>query len=163
MPYPKTSMGYPVQMKELIKSVATDQQARVLTCSNERTARGLRAKFYQFLGATKRDVNSPGKLFLDDPARYKEIKDFLVLFLSVEFKLDGSKLIIRSKDNSPLSEVFDNAQLLEEEIRHVPADEQSGELSPAERSAAKLQKRLDEIAAAGAVAKKFTGEEGGGQ
>jgi hypothetical protein len=49
-------------MKQLVREVAEDQQARVLTLPDERTARGLRAKFYQLLGATKRDVERPGKL-----------------------------------------------------------------------------------------------------
>lgn len=139
MPYPKTSLGYPVQMKQLIREVAEDQQARVLTCSDERTARGLRAKFYQMLGATKRDVERPGKLFTDDPARYAELKDFLTLFLSIEFKVEGNKLIIRSKDNSPLTDVFDTATLLEEESRAVPPEEQSGKLGKHE---AELLERL---------------------
>jgi hypothetical protein len=50
------------------------------------------------------------------------------MFLSIEFRVDGCKLIIRSKDNSPLTSVFDSVELLEAEARAVPPEEQSGKL-----------------------------------
>jgi hypothetical protein len=132
MPYPKTSLGYPVQMKQLIRDVALDQQAREITLPDERTARGLRSKFYQLLGAIKRDVDRPSKLLQDDPAMYEDIKDLLRLYHSVEFKLDGNKLIVRSRDNSPNTEVFNTVQILKQEAYAVPASEQSGALGKEE-------------------------------
>jgi hypothetical protein len=142
-----------MQMWQLIEEVSDDLQTREVTMASEKEARGLRSKFYQFLGACKRDVQNEPKWL--DEKDLKAIKAFLPKFMSVEIRLEGNKVIFRSRDNSPLTDVFNSVKIITEERYNVPPTEQSGELSPAEESAMRMMEKQEMMAAA---KKKLSGE-----
>jgi hypothetical protein len=110
MPYPKTSAGYPGEMKAQVEAVAADNLGRTYACASEREARTIRARFYQYLAASKRDASSPPVWWTD--AERREHNEFLRRFLSVEFAVDGPNFIIRPRDESPSIAALRRGQVL---------------------------------------------------
>lgn len=118
MPYPRTSAGYPASMRALIEDVCADNLARKVSLASAKEAAGLRSRFYSYIAAIKRDLTKrPAWL---DPAAAEDLTDFLKRAMTVEFRIEDKDLIVRPRDESPLTDSLRAATILPS--RDAPAE-----------------------------------------
>ena len=110
MPYPKTSTGYPASMRALIDEVCADNLGRRIPLASEREARGLRARYYQYLAAIKRDLNHPPAWMTK--ADIEDLKAFVKRFMTVQFRLEGTSFIIEPRDETPIADALRTAEVM---------------------------------------------------
>lgn len=132
MPYAKTSIGYPLEMRTAVERVTDMNLPLVVECGTERKARSLRGRYYQYLAACKRDADKPPSIWSE--LEHESHKRFLRALYTVEFAVEGTQFVIRPRDKSPLATMLASAELLYEEGKGVPASEQSGTLGKEEAS-----------------------------
>ena len=126
MPYPRTSSGYPASMRALIEDVAADNLARKVTLASAKEAAGLRSRFYAYIAAIKRDLTRHPVWM--DAAAAKDLTEFLKRAMTVEFRVDGQDLIVRPRDESPLTDSIRNATILSPRGEAAPASDAADEV-----------------------------------
>lgn len=110
MPYPKTSSGYSVRLRGLVEEVVASNAPMVVECASERQARGLRAQYYQYQAAVKRDCERPPAWMT--PVEVQDLKDFLRRLMAVQFSIAGSNFIVQPRDESPTAKLLEGARPL---------------------------------------------------
>lgn len=110
MPYPRTSSGYPASMRALLEEVAADNLARKVTLASPKEAMALRSRFYAYVAAIKRDLTKK-PVWLDGPAA-ADLTDFLKRAMTIEYRIEGNDLIVRPRDESPLTDSLRAATIL---------------------------------------------------
>jgi hypothetical protein len=105
MPYPKTSTGYPIAMREAVERVGGGQEVMTIVCDTEKEARSLRSRYYQYFTALRRDCQNP-PTWISKP-------DVLALTqksLNCEMHLAGKTFVMRPRDKSPVVDTLAKAQ-----------------------------------------------------
>jgi hypothetical protein len=92
MPYARTSAGYPQELQQIAERCAMGEILQV-DCETEKAARGLRARWYQYIAACKRDANNPPP-WTDKIASIEKVKRVM----ATEVALEGKSLIFSSRD-----------------------------------------------------------------
>lgn len=133
MPYPRTSSGYPASMRALIEDVVADNLPRKVALTSPREAAGLRSRFYAYIAAIKRDLTK--KPVWMDEAASRDLTAFLQRAMTVEFRIEASDLIVRPRDESPITDKIRAATIL------APA----GEAPAADAAAESLQSILEKL------------------
>ena len=110
MPYPRTSAGYPASMRVLLEEVCADNLARKVSLASPKEAAALRSRFYAYISAIKRDLTK--KPVWLDAATAADLSDFLKRAMTVEFRIEGQDLIVRPRDESPLTDSLRAATIL---------------------------------------------------
>jgi hypothetical protein len=125
-------------MRAQVEAVAADNLGRVYACASEREARTIRARFYQYLAAAKRDASSPPVWWSD--AERRDHNEFLRRLLSVEFAVDGACFIIRPRDESPSIAALRHGQVIPPRERPV---EPAAAPTDADKSLAQLLEKVN--------------------
>lgn len=103
MPYAKTASGYPTEFRDY--ALRCSQGAVVsVSFETERAARGMRARWYQFVSACKRDAMAPPPW-----VEKGEAVTLAKMVIATEVKLEGAALIFRNRDASPTAAALQNA------------------------------------------------------
>lgn len=125
MPYPRTSTSYPAAMRALIEEIAADNLGREISFDSPREAYGQRSRFYAFIAAVKRDLtHKPAWM---DEAAARDLTEFLQRAMLMEFVIQGSSLIIRPRDESPLAAKLRAAKVIGEPT--PPTEDSAAEAS----------------------------------
>ncbi len=110
MPYPRSSSGYPSSMRVLLEEVAADNCARRVPLESHSEAHSLRARFYAYLAAIKRDLaKRPSWMSEGDAA---DLTEFLKRAMALQFRIVDNAFIVEPRDETPLSDKLRNAEVI---------------------------------------------------
>lgn len=132
MPYSRTATSYPTELFRLIDQVS-DGAVATKVFESEKQARGQRSRWYQFLGALKRDANNP-------PAWVNKVEavERAKKAMAIEVSLSGKTLTFRCRDTGPSSSVWGGMEITYPETK-APKTLTKGEQSALDELNRKLK------------------------
>jgi len=97
-------------MRALIEEVAADNLGREVLLDSPKQAYSQRSRFYAYIAAIKRDLTHRPP-WMDD-ATARDLTEFLQRAMLMEFTIDGPKLIIRPRDETPFADKLRAAKVI---------------------------------------------------
>lgn len=97
-------------MRALLEEVAADNCGRRIPFDTRAEAHSLRARFYAYLAAIKRDLAKRPAWMSDSEAA--DLTEFLKRAMALQFRIDGSAFIVEARDETPLSDKLRSAEVI---------------------------------------------------
>lgn len=133
MPSPRRSSQYSQEMWDIVREVAQEGATQEIDLPTASRAAGVRARFYHFFAALRRDSEKPRPSM--QPGEYERVREYARMADMVQLAVHGPKLIIRPRDTDPMSKVLATRTRVATE--EVPMNQDA-----LDKSLAKLQQKL---------------------